>query len=267
MIGLANKQRIWVNILRILKVFLFVCFVQTVVLGILMRSIGNKNTILLGLGFQILQLAWYGFGSQPWSVNHTHTLSHIDYIHSAAQRPHTKKQRCFINMLFSCSQWFLKSVWRVQHHLLCTYPWSSAGRPHKTLLWHSENNSCEGETRLSISCRAAAWVLPHRLTLAHSTVGKRRIFNLDDEFGEGFRFPSSAELSGRLKWGKCSCGRPLSDSYLSGGLKSSVRWGWIQEKHPGQAASPSQDTHTPKTQPTPGPTVGQESETTLSRMF
>lgn len=41
---------------------------QTVVLGILMRSIGNKNTILLGLGFQILQLAWYGFGSQPWSV-------------------------------------------------------------------------------------------------------------------------------------------------------------------------------------------------------
>ncbi|XP_063003336.1 hippocampus abundant transcript 1 protein-like isoform X2 [Elgaria multicarinata webbii] len=41
---------------------------QTVVLGILMQSIGNKNTILLGLGFQILQLAWYGFGSQPWMM-------------------------------------------------------------------------------------------------------------------------------------------------------------------------------------------------------
>uniref|UniRef100_A0A4W3H6K9 Hippocampus abundant transcript 1 protein n=1 Tax=Callorhinchus milii TaxID=7868 RepID=A0A4W3H6K9_CALMI len=41
---------------------------QTVVLGILMRSIGHKNTILLGLGFQILQLAWYGFGSQPWMM-------------------------------------------------------------------------------------------------------------------------------------------------------------------------------------------------------
>uniref|UniRef100_A0A674E4Q5 Major facilitator superfamily domain containing 14A2 n=1 Tax=Salmo trutta TaxID=8032 RepID=A0A674E4Q5_SALTR len=40
----------------------------TMVLGILMRSIGNKNTILLGLGFQILQLAWYGFGSQPWMM-------------------------------------------------------------------------------------------------------------------------------------------------------------------------------------------------------
>ncbi|KAJ8395457.1 hypothetical protein AAFF_G00031910 [Aldrovandia affinis] len=41
---------------------------QTVVLSLLMRSIGNKNTILLGLGFQILQLAWYGFGSEPWMV-------------------------------------------------------------------------------------------------------------------------------------------------------------------------------------------------------
>ncbi|XP_068278379.1 hippocampus abundant transcript-like protein 1 isoform X1 [Nyctibius grandis] len=41
---------------------------QTVFLSILMRSIGNKNTVLLGLGFQILQLAWYGFGSQPWMM-------------------------------------------------------------------------------------------------------------------------------------------------------------------------------------------------------
>uniref|UniRef100_A0A8C9U4F8 Hippocampus abundant transcript 1 protein n=1 Tax=Scleropages formosus TaxID=113540 RepID=A0A8C9U4F8_SCLFO len=41
---------------------------QTVVLSFLMRSIGNKNTILLGLGFQILQLAWYGFGSEPWMM-------------------------------------------------------------------------------------------------------------------------------------------------------------------------------------------------------
>ncbi|KAM8983506.1 hippocampus abundant transcript-like protein 1 [Ara ararauna] len=41
---------------------------QTVFLGILMRSVGNKNTVLLGLGFQILQLAWYGFGSQSWMM-------------------------------------------------------------------------------------------------------------------------------------------------------------------------------------------------------
>ncbi|XP_074044352.1 hippocampus abundant transcript 1 protein isoform X2 [Macrotis lagotis] len=41
---------------------------QTIILSLLMRSIGNKNTILLGLGFQILQLAWYGFGSEPWMM-------------------------------------------------------------------------------------------------------------------------------------------------------------------------------------------------------
>ncbi|TWW73668.1 Hippocampus abundant transcript 1 protein [Takifugu flavidus] len=46
----------------------FLYLKQTLVLGILMRSIGNKNTILLGLGFQILQLAWYGFGSQHWMM-------------------------------------------------------------------------------------------------------------------------------------------------------------------------------------------------------
>ncbi|NXD45607.1 MF14B protein, partial [Copsychus sechellarum] len=41
---------------------------QTVFLSMLMRSIGNKNTVLLGLGFQIFQLAWYGFGSQSWMM-------------------------------------------------------------------------------------------------------------------------------------------------------------------------------------------------------
>ncbi|XP_058847942.1 hippocampus abundant transcript-like protein 1 isoform X1 [Acipenser ruthenus] len=41
---------------------------QTVFLRVLMRSIGNKNTVLLGLGFQMLQLAWYGFGSEPWMM-------------------------------------------------------------------------------------------------------------------------------------------------------------------------------------------------------
>lgn len=41
---------------------------QTLFLGILMRTIGNKNTVLLGLGFQLFQLAWYGFGSEPWMM-------------------------------------------------------------------------------------------------------------------------------------------------------------------------------------------------------
>uniref|UniRef100_A0A8V5G9K8 Major facilitator superfamily domain containing 14A n=1 Tax=Melopsittacus undulatus TaxID=13146 RepID=A0A8V5G9K8_MELUD len=53
-----------------LKCLIFLSFrpCQTIVLSLLMRSIGNKNTILLGLGFQILQLAWYGFGSEPWMM-------------------------------------------------------------------------------------------------------------------------------------------------------------------------------------------------------
>lgn len=33
-----------------------------------MKSLGNKNTVLLGLGFQMFQLAWYGFGSQAWMM-------------------------------------------------------------------------------------------------------------------------------------------------------------------------------------------------------
>lgn len=41
---------------------------QTLFLSILMRTIGNKNTVLLGLGFQLFQLAWYGFGSEPWMI-------------------------------------------------------------------------------------------------------------------------------------------------------------------------------------------------------
>ncbi|MEQ2211763.1 Hippocampus abundant transcript 1 protein [Xenoophorus captivus] len=41
---------------------------QTLFLTLLMRYLGNKNTVLLGLGFQILQLAWYGLGSEPWMM-------------------------------------------------------------------------------------------------------------------------------------------------------------------------------------------------------
>ncbi|XP_028837278.1 hippocampus abundant transcript 1 protein [Denticeps clupeoides] len=41
---------------------------QTLFLTLLMKTIGNKNTVLLGLGFQILQLTWYGLGSEPWMM-------------------------------------------------------------------------------------------------------------------------------------------------------------------------------------------------------
>lgn len=41
---------------------------QTLLLRVLMKKIGNKSTVLLGLGFQLFQLAWYGFGSEPWMM-------------------------------------------------------------------------------------------------------------------------------------------------------------------------------------------------------
>lgn len=39
-----------------------------VVLGFLMKSLGSKHTIMLGLLFETLQLMWYGFGSQTWMM-------------------------------------------------------------------------------------------------------------------------------------------------------------------------------------------------------
>ncbi|KAF3819593.1 hypothetical protein GH733_015102 [Mirounga leonina] len=47
---------------------------QTIVLSLLMRSIGNKNTILLGLGFQILQLAW-----MMWAAGAVAAMSSITF--------------------------------------------------------------------------------------------------------------------------------------------------------------------------------------------
>lgn len=38
------------------------------ILGFLMRTLGGKNTIIVGLLFEMLQLMWYGFGSQTWMM-------------------------------------------------------------------------------------------------------------------------------------------------------------------------------------------------------
>jgi len=37
-----------------------------IVLGFVMRALGPKHTIMVGLVFEMLQLMWYGFGSQIW---------------------------------------------------------------------------------------------------------------------------------------------------------------------------------------------------------
>jgi hypothetical protein len=39
------------------------------ILGFLMRVLGSKKTIMVGLFLEMLQLLWYGLGSQTWSVN------------------------------------------------------------------------------------------------------------------------------------------------------------------------------------------------------
>ncbi len=43
-------------------------FLQTAILALLMKYLGSKHTIMVGLAFEMLQLALYGFGSQEWSV-------------------------------------------------------------------------------------------------------------------------------------------------------------------------------------------------------
>ncbi|XP_046423518.1 hippocampus abundant transcript 1 protein isoform X2 [Neodiprion pinetum] len=39
-----------------------------IILGPLMKTLGSKHTIMLGLLFEMLQLMWYGFGSQTWMM-------------------------------------------------------------------------------------------------------------------------------------------------------------------------------------------------------
>ena len=41
---------------------------QTGLLTCLMKTLGSKHTIMVGLVFEMLQLMWYGFGSQTWMM-------------------------------------------------------------------------------------------------------------------------------------------------------------------------------------------------------
>lgn len=41
---------------------------QTGLLTLLMKTVGAKHTIMIGLLFEMLQLMWYGFGSQTWMM-------------------------------------------------------------------------------------------------------------------------------------------------------------------------------------------------------
>ncbi|ODN02224.1 Hippocampus abundant transcript 1 protein [Orchesella cincta] len=41
---------------------------QTAIMGLLMKNLGPRKTIVIGLLFEMTQLAWYGFGSQTWMM-------------------------------------------------------------------------------------------------------------------------------------------------------------------------------------------------------
>ncbi|XP_018497461.1 hippocampus abundant transcript 1 protein [Galendromus occidentalis] len=41
---------------------------QTLVLAVMMKVVGDKRTIMVGLFFEMLQLLWYGFGSERWMI-------------------------------------------------------------------------------------------------------------------------------------------------------------------------------------------------------
>ncbi|XP_071627605.1 hippocampus abundant transcript 1 protein isoform X3 [Temnothorax longispinosus] len=51
-----------------------------IVLGPLMRTLGGKHTIMLGLLFEMLQLMWYGFGSQTWMMWAAGVLASVSSI-------------------------------------------------------------------------------------------------------------------------------------------------------------------------------------------
>ncbi|XP_046984665.1 hippocampus abundant transcript 1 protein [Schistocerca americana] len=51
-----------------------------IILGFLMRSLGSKHTIIVGLVFEMLQLMWYGFGSQTWMMWAAGVLASISSI-------------------------------------------------------------------------------------------------------------------------------------------------------------------------------------------
>jgi len=53
---------------------------QTGLLTLLMKTIGPKHTIMVGLLFEMLQLMWYGFGSQTWMMWSAGVLASVSSI-------------------------------------------------------------------------------------------------------------------------------------------------------------------------------------------
>ncbi|KAG5883987.1 hypothetical protein JTB14_019969 [Gonioctena quinquepunctata] len=58
----APMVAVFVGLVGLLAVITQLC------LGILMKNLGSKHTIMLGLLFEMLQLLWYGFGTTTWMM-------------------------------------------------------------------------------------------------------------------------------------------------------------------------------------------------------
>ncbi|XP_071057140.1 hippocampus abundant transcript 1 protein isoform X1 [Onthophagus taurus] len=58
----SSTVAVFVGLVGLLAVLTQVC------LGILMKNLGCKHTIMLGLLFEMLQLLWYGFGTTTWMM-------------------------------------------------------------------------------------------------------------------------------------------------------------------------------------------------------
>ncbi|KAL1415666.1 hypothetical protein MTO96_029086 [Rhipicephalus appendiculatus] len=59
----AEEVALFIAVVGLLSVI-----AQTMVLTLLMKTVGSKHTIMVGLLFEMLQLVWYGFGSQRWMM-------------------------------------------------------------------------------------------------------------------------------------------------------------------------------------------------------
>ncbi|KAJ8958403.1 hypothetical protein NQ318_002185 [Aromia moschata] len=58
----AKMVAVFVGLVGLLAVITQLC------LGILIKNLGSKHTIMLGLLFEMLQLLWYGFGTTTWMM-------------------------------------------------------------------------------------------------------------------------------------------------------------------------------------------------------
>ncbi|XP_031631780.1 hippocampus abundant transcript 1 protein isoform X3 [Contarinia nasturtii] len=58
----SGQVSIFIAVIGILSI------VAQLVLGCLMRVFGAKRTIIMGLFFEMMQMLWYGFGSQTWMM-------------------------------------------------------------------------------------------------------------------------------------------------------------------------------------------------------